>query len=115
MHGGPPPPGTTPTCDSAGILSPIINVIASLQAMEVIKIVSGNHDKISRALQIFDLWDNQIRQIKLTQLREARVSNLSTHQFDWLTENMVVNRLSFVVETPSCHSLVSQNQSGTPC
>ena len=28
----PPPPGTTPTCDTAGILAPIINVIASIQA-----------------------------------------------------------------------------------
>ena len=26
----PPPPGTTPTCDTAGILAPIINVIASI-------------------------------------------------------------------------------------
>ena len=26
-----PPPGTTPTCDTAGILGPIINVIASMQ------------------------------------------------------------------------------------
>src|SRR5262245_22573513 len=33
-----PPPGTTPTCDSAGIMSPVINVIASLQSMEAIKI-----------------------------------------------------------------------------
>ena len=86
MHGGPPPPGTTPTCDSAGILSPIINVIASLQALEVIKIVSGNRDRISRALQIFDLWDNQIRQVKLTQLREAgECPTCHSHQFDWLT------------------------------
>ena len=30
----PPPPGATETCDTAGILSPIINVIASIQAME---------------------------------------------------------------------------------
>jgi hypothetical protein len=25
-----PPPGTTPTCDTAGILAPIVNVIVSL-------------------------------------------------------------------------------------
>src|SRR6185295_7571093 len=29
MPDGPPPPGDSPTCDTAGILAPIINVIAS--------------------------------------------------------------------------------------
>ena len=43
-----PPPGTTPTCDTAGILAPIVNVIASLQANEAIKILSGNRQAISR-------------------------------------------------------------------
>ena len=86
MQGGPPPPGTTPTCDSAGILSPVINVIASLQALEVIKIISGNRDKISRDLQIFDLWENQIRQVKLAQLRESGdCTTCQQKQFDWLT------------------------------
>src|SRR5690606_22008766 len=37
-----PPPGTTPTCDTAGILAPIVNIIASLQSNEAIKIASGN-------------------------------------------------------------------------
>lgn len=30
----PPPPGATPTCDTAGIVAPIVNVVASIQAME---------------------------------------------------------------------------------
>ncbi len=86
MQAGPPPPGTTPTCDSAGILSPVINVIASLQALEVLKIVSGNRDKTSRVLQIFDLWENQVRQVKLDQLCEGENCPTCHHgQFDWFT------------------------------
>ena len=27
-----PPPGSTPTCDTAGILAPIVGVIASIEA-----------------------------------------------------------------------------------
>ena len=38
----PPPPGSTPTCDSAGILATIIGVVASLEANEAIKILSGH-------------------------------------------------------------------------
>ncbi len=86
MQNGPPPPGTTPTCDSAGILSPIINIIASLQALEVMKIVSGNRDKTSRVLQIYDIWENQVRQVKLTQLREnGACPTCQERQFNWLT------------------------------
>ena len=52
----------------------------------MIKIISGNRDKISRDLQIFDLWENQIRQVKLAQLRESRdCTTCHQKQFDWLT------------------------------
>ena len=65
MQGGPPPPGTTPTCDSAGILGPIVNVIASYQALEALKLLSGNQAAINRDLTVFEMWDNRIRQVKL--------------------------------------------------
>ena len=66
-----PPPGTTPTCDTAGILGPIVNVVASLQACEAIKILSGNIQAINRTMTICELWDNRIRQIDLSSLRQA--------------------------------------------
>ena len=63
-----PPPGTTPTCDTAGILAPIVNVVASLQAAEAIKLLSGNRQAISRSLTVIDCWDNRIRQVSLDAL-----------------------------------------------
>ena len=66
-----PPPGTTPTCDTAGILAPIVNVIASMQASEAIKILSGNRESASRVLSIVELWDNRLRQVKVAGLRES--------------------------------------------
>lgn len=66
-----PPPGTTPTCDTAGVLGPIVSVIASTQAMEAIKILSGNLDAVSRTLNVFDLWDSRLRQINMDGLRDA--------------------------------------------
>ena len=54
--------------------------------MEAIKIISGNRDKISRDLQIFDLWENQIRQVKLSQLLDnGDCTTCQQNQFDWLT------------------------------
>lgn len=81
-----PPPGTTETCDTAGILAPIINVIASIQACEAIKILSGQRAAVSRVLQVFDLWDNQVRQVRLDALAAAsgNCPTCSGREFPWL-------------------------------
>ena len=81
-----PPPGTTPTCDTAGILGPIVNIVASLQAAEAIKILSGNRNAISRKLTVFDIWGNHVRQLDLGRLREdgdCRVCKRG--EFVWLS------------------------------
>ena len=68
-----PPPGTTPTCDTAGIIAPIVNVVASIEAAEALKILSGHRDAVSRRLTIIDLWDNQFRHVDLAKLAERRL------------------------------------------
>lgn len=80
-----PPPGTTPTCDTAGILGSIVNVIASIEAVEAIKLLSGHRETISRKLAIFDLWDNQVRHVDLARLLERGDCRVcGQRQFDWL-------------------------------
>ena len=80
-----PPPGTAPTCDTAGILGPIVNVVASLQAIEVIKILSGYHDAISRSLIVIDLWENRLRQVDVSKLRDQVDCPACKHrEFPWL-------------------------------
>ena len=86
MLDGPPPPGTTPTCDSFGILAPIINVIASIQSNEAIKILSGNRDAVSRKLFAFSMWENDVRQMDVSKLRDQVDCPTCKHQqFDWLS------------------------------
>lgn len=81
-----PPPGTTDTCDTAGILGPIINVIASIEACEAIKILIGRREAVSRVLQVFDLWDNRARQVRLDALRAAAAEcpACGDRDFPWL-------------------------------
>jgi adenylyltransferase/sulfurtransferase len=80
-----PPPGTTPTCDMAGIVGPIVGVMASLQAIEVIKILSGNREAINRGLYVIQLWDNQVRSIDLSGLRDqVDCPTCKGHEFPWL-------------------------------
>jgi adenylyltransferase/sulfurtransferase len=79
-----PPPGTTPTCDTAGIIAPIINVIASLQAGEAIKLLCGNRTAINRALTVIDVWDNRIRQVKLDALAGQDCRACNRGEYPWL-------------------------------
>ena len=81
-----PPPGTTPTCDTAGILGPIVNVIASIEAIEALKVLSGNRQTISRNLTVIELWDNHLRQIDVSSLREqVDCPACKGREFPWLT------------------------------
>ena len=80
-----PPPEATPTCDTAGILAPIVQVIASYQAMEVLKLAGGCSAAISPFLSVFDLWDNRIRQIGLAPLRSDNACpTCQQGNYEWL-------------------------------
>jgi len=80
----PPPPGTTPTCDSAGILGTVIGVVASMESNEALKILSGHSESISRTWTILDLWDNTVRQIKLASARTPDCPCCGRREFNWL-------------------------------
>ncbi len=59
----PPPPCVEPTCTAAGVLGPAVTAVASLQAMEAIKLLAGAGDRISRHLTKLDLWTGQMQRI----------------------------------------------------
>jgi molybdopterin-synthase adenylyltransferase len=80
-----PPPGTMPTCDTAEVLGPIIGVVASIQACEAIKILSGNRAATSRSLTVIDLWENRIREVGLDRLRERGCPTCRDADYPWLT------------------------------
>src|SRR5438270_9150177 len=53
-----PAPGEAGTCETAGVLGPIVNIVASLQATEAIKILTGNLEAVNRELVYLDIWEN---------------------------------------------------------
>ncbi|MCH9058727.1 MAG: ThiF family adenylyltransferase, partial [Planctomycetes bacterium] len=54
-----PPPEMNPTCDTVGVLGPIVNVVASIQAIETIKLLIGARDDVTRSLIHIDLWSGR--------------------------------------------------------
>ena len=86
MLDGPPPPGTSETCDSFGVLGPIIGTISSIQAMEAIKILSGNLDSVSKNLTIVGLWSNHFRTMDVQTLRDkVDCPTCKKKEFQWLS------------------------------
>jgi adenylyltransferase/sulfurtransferase len=52
-----PPPGSTATCDTAGVVGPVVSAIASVSATEAIKLIVGQGE-LNRGLIHFDVWYN---------------------------------------------------------
>jgi len=67
----PPPPGSTETCDTAGVLGPAVNVVASLQAAMALRILVGQADQVERKLTIVDVWAGTFRSIDVGRLRDS--------------------------------------------
>ncbi|MEQ9408371.1 MAG: ThiF family adenylyltransferase [Fuerstiella sp.] len=67
----PPPPGSTETCDTAGVLGPAIGVIASLQAAMALKILTGQREAVPRKLTVIDVWELTFRQLDVSELRNS--------------------------------------------
>ncbi len=61
-----PPPGVAPTCDTVGVLGPVVNVVASLQALEAMKILMGKTDALIRRLVTIDLWTGRHRALDMS-------------------------------------------------
>lgn len=60
-----PPAGLSPTCDTAGVLGPIVGVVASLQCAEAMKILAGRRAAVTRRMQVIDVWDGRHDSIAL--------------------------------------------------
>lgn len=50
----PPPPGTVPSCAEAGILGAVAGVIGTLQAVEVLKLLTGAGEPLVGKLLLYD-------------------------------------------------------------
>ena len=51
-----PPPASVPTCETAGVLGPMVAVIASLEVTEALKILIGRREDLLRSLLMIDVW-----------------------------------------------------------
>jgi molybdopterin-synthase adenylyltransferase len=57
----PPEPGTGETCDTAGVIQPIISALTALQIATALRFLAGKGEAIEPALTLIDVWENTHR------------------------------------------------------
>jgi adenylyltransferase/sulfurtransferase len=65
LYATPPPPGLVPSCAEGGVLGVLPGIIGSLQALEVIKVVTGVGEILSGRFFIFDALNFETRTFNL--------------------------------------------------
>jgi len=61
----PPPAGTAPNCSETGVLGAVAGVMGTLQAVEVLKEITGIGDSMAGRLLIYDALAAQFRNLKV--------------------------------------------------
>jgi adenylyltransferase/sulfurtransferase len=79
-----PAPGDAATCEVAGVLGPIVSVVASIQAAEAIKLLVGDQAHLNRSLVYIDIWENTWRRFDIAKTAASDCPCCRKHQFDWL-------------------------------
>lgn len=61
-----PPPGSTQTCDTAGVIGSAVLVASGIAATEGLKLLLGRTDELAEGLFVFDAWTREGRLLGLT-------------------------------------------------
>jgi molybdopterin/thiamine biosynthesis adenylyltransferase len=75
--------GMEETCDTIGVLGPIVNLIASLQVAEALKLLAGRHDALHGRLLSCDVWSGHMQSIRVARNPNCRAC--AKHDFTYLT------------------------------
>lgn len=65
LYPTPPPPGLVPSCAEGGVLGVLPGIIGSLQALEVIKVITGVGETLTGRFFIFDALNFETRTFKI--------------------------------------------------
>ncbi|WP_332691056.1 ThiF family adenylyltransferase [Halalkalibacter lacteus] len=63
--------GNGQTCDTIGVISPVVDIVASYQVVEVLKYLVGDEKSLRGTLRSFDLWKNHQFDLKMHDAKES--------------------------------------------
>lgn len=59
--------GLEETCDTVGVLGPIVNLIASLEVAEALKLLAGREESLHNRLISCDVWSGRFQSVRVAQ------------------------------------------------
>lgn len=80
-----PVPGTGETCDTSGVIAPIVQVVAGVQGAEALKLLVGRAQDLIPGLVTIDLWAGSFDVLALTG-RPPSCPACTEARFDYLSE-----------------------------
>jgi adenylyltransferase/sulfurtransferase len=85
-----PPPGTNPSCDTAGVMAPAVTTISSFQVGETLKVLTGNFERVCQTLLNIDLWTNTVAQLHVDSAYDRGECPCCKHRrFEYLDGTLV--------------------------
>lgn len=79
-----PAPGTTQTCDTAGVIGPLIHIVASFQAVEAFKILVGDQAALRLSMLNVSLWDHYLTEINVANAKRDNCPCCGQGHFEYL-------------------------------
>ncbi len=76
----PPPPGLVPNCSEGGVLGVLPGIIGSMQALEVIKVITGVGEPLAGKLFLFDAASFHTRFLKIRKSESTTIEGLIDYQ-----------------------------------
>ena len=75
-----PAPGSGPTCSSVGVLNMTTGIVASIEACEAVKILTGSPN-VRRSLMYIDIWNNGTDYIDISKNPDCPVCSHGRYEF----------------------------------
>lgn len=76
-----PAPGTTPTCDTAGVIGPGVALLTSIAAAEAMKLLSGQ-GQLNPGIIHMDVWSHDYEKFSL--MRNPECPTCGAHHYEYL-------------------------------
>jgi len=87
LLGNLPAPGTSPTCETAGVIAPITHIIASMQVAEALKFLTGHLEASEVRLTAYDVWSHRYQRIDIGRESMATCPVCAQGTFEYLNGN----------------------------